>query len=311
MYITKYWEYDWDSWEDICKKCLKRKYELSFQEMPAKVSWDLWIEWFILDEWLVFQCYCPDNNTDNEKLYNLQQTKITTDIRKLRANCEELRKYIGKSEVKKWIFIVPDYTNKELIKHARKKEAEVRGWKYPFIDSDFNIVIWTISDIENEIKYIRKGLDNKDIFPDDISAEKVVDWSNKEIDLVKNANRKNTILLEENKRKSEENINILTESTIKMFFDYDGIIRKWQNEYPEEYEKFLQVKKSYEKWLNSETLLSNSASIAYDKITLNFKTLLEQSFPNIGAPTIATLAKWTVADWILRCPLNFTNNVTE
>ena len=311
MYKTSYWDFDWDSWEDLCKKCLKKKYgSTRFQDMPADVSGDLWIEWFIIDEWVVFQCYCPDSNADNKTLYESQLRKITKDIRKLRSNSEELEKFIGnKCPINKWIFLTPEFTDKKLHQHARKKEGEVKKGGHPFIDDSFNIVIWDISDIEEEIKYIRKWLGSKDIFPNEIDNEKIVNWAKEEIDLIDNANRKNSILLNEKNNKTQQNTNSMTHCTVTDFFDYNGIMQKWSSEYQEEYEKFLLIVKNYEKWLTREALLSGwENNVMYQKILNDFKAILIKSFPNLWVPTIDTLTRWTIADWILRCPLNFTEN---
>lgn len=104
-----------DSWENFCQLCFKTKYvSEGYQAMPADVRGDLGIEGFTRTG-KVFQCYCPDTNTSHIKLYEDQRDKITTDLNKLSKNKNVLPNYLGETIIKEWIFVTPEYSNKDLV----------------------------------------------------------------------------------------------------------------------------------------------------------------------------------------------------
>src|SRR5690606_24929220 len=112
-----YGNFDGDSWEGFCQQCLKLKYEHDgYQEMPAWQG-DLGIEGFTRSG-ILFQCYCPDEDYNPDLLYEKQRDKITTDLKKLITYETQLVSYLGAAKVVKWIFLTPEYKNKELVRHC-------------------------------------------------------------------------------------------------------------------------------------------------------------------------------------------------
>ena len=151
MIYTDVGPLDGDKWESLIQAVFKRKYD-SYQDMVASPG-DLGIEGFVLDEGIVIQCYCPDEDYDTKTLYEKQRDKITKDIGKLSINETELLKHIGDCKISQWLFITPRVAKHEIHSHARTKEEEIKKAKLEFIADDFQILI---KDLNFYIKDIRQ-----------------------------------------------------------------------------------------------------------------------------------------------------------
>ena len=68
---------------------------------------------------------------------------MTLDIGKLLRNEAELLTILGDIRIGIWNFVLPFWNDKELLKHARKKEAEVRNKKPKHTKRDFRIAVIT------------------------------------------------------------------------------------------------------------------------------------------------------------------------
>lgn len=151
MFQTDIGPLDGDKWESLIQVIYKNRYD-SYQDMIASPG-DLGIEGFVLDEGIVIQCYCPDENYDTKTLHEKQRDKITKDIGKLFSNQENLRKHIGDTKISQWVFITPRIAKHDIYTHARTKESEVKSANLDIIADDFKILIkdlgFYIHDIRN------------------------------------------------------------------------------------------------------------------------------------------------------------------
>lgn len=306
MFKTKIGEFDGNSWEAFCQQCFRLKYETEgYQYMPA-INGDYGIEGFTRTG-LVFQCYCPDNNTDANTLYEAQRDKITKDLSKLELYEKPLSLYLAGCAIKTWIFVTPEYRKKELVKHCRTKANEHKKLNLSILDPDFDVLIHDLDNFTKEVpvvlNYLNRGID---ISPDAIDDNQHLLWKNTSISLVDNANRKNKMLLNTNAINPEQKIDLLTTLTIKNKLDGDSIVNRWQNSYPEDYERFLRVVDVIER----EVIITCMNPTADNmKRYQEFKELvyskLKATFTNLAEPMLLSLRDKVIADWILNCPINF------
>ncbi|MFT3864078.1 MAG: hypothetical protein QM729_07390 [Solirubrobacterales bacterium] len=126
----------------------------NFQRVPDTDRGDLGMDGFSVDDLgHCYQCYATEA-TDVGARYEKQRDKITGDLRKLRRNATRIEELLGPVALHRWIFMVPLHDSKELIAHARKKEAEIKEAGLPFIADDFRVVIHTEKDYAKELKLI-------------------------------------------------------------------------------------------------------------------------------------------------------------
>jgi hypothetical protein len=240
MYQTKYGSFNGTSWEGIMQICFRLKYENEhYQAIPAS-SGDSGIEGFTKTG-KVFQCFCPDNNITSKALYEKQRDKITEDLGKLSLYESKLQRFLGPGiKIKEWIFVTPEYRMNDLIVHCNTKRQEILDQNLSIIDSNFQIVLF---DINCFIKELRVALtdDGQQLFlpPESMDTGTFTQWKDQEIDLVSNAVRKHSKRFSSLNKTTEAKVNTLTDATIQGFLDRETILRKWQQIFPEDYDKFL------------------------------------------------------------------------
>ena len=304
MIKTTYGSFDGNSWEGFCQVCLKLKYESEgYQELPAWQG-DLGIEGFTRTG-KVFQCYCPDEDYEPQTLYEKQRDKISTDLGKLKKNESELKRYLNGILIQQWIFLTPLYKNKELVRHCHTKASDFRNMNLDVLSKDFDVLIYNIDFFAAQIPIVNGTTNNKLEIPADRDESKDIDWKGTNIDLVNNAITKHGKRISDSPNK-EEKINKLTDFIIGDFLDEQQLVTKWKNLIPNDYEKFLRLISDYEKTVE-EMCITNTDdnNLLYERIKQKLKERLMQTFPYIEDITLEKLMKGVVADWILRCPINF------
>jgi flagellar basal body rod protein FlgB len=306
MYNTKFGPYDGNSWEDLMQLCFRLKYENEhYQSIPAS-SGDCGIEGFTKTG-KVFQCYCPDNNLSSSDLYDKQRDKITRDLKKLETYETRLRSLLGQTRVSEWILVTPEYRMNDLIIHCNSKQQEILTKNLSIIDPTFKVLVHDIDNFQKEIPIALNGTGQKlqlSVVPQD--GANVTHWKDQQIDLVSNAIRKHTKRFPENTNQVEEKVNTLTESTIQYFLDREVVLRQWQRIYPEDYDKFLILLSSIEKEVKEKCMFptSNNNEL-YLSLRPFVKEKLKENFKYLDDLTLDILMHGAIADWLLRCPLDF------
>lgn len=307
MYKTAYGDFNGNSWEDFCQICFKSKYEsVGYQEIPAWQG-DFGIEGFTRTG-LVFQCYCPDVEYNPDRLYEVQRDKITTDLAKLITYEKELSGYLKTIKISKWIFVTPEYKKKDLVKHCQDKAEEYRQKNSSILAPDFDVLIHDIEFFVEQIQTILNFRGKKlDIDPKERTTEEdIADWKSKSISLVDTAVKKHGYRVPENASKFDEKVNTLTQKSISDFLNGEILVRKWAQGYQEQYEKFQKVVGLFEEKVKEKCAVNDgNFNNLYVEIECELRAKLKESFEYLDDIMIDRLTNRVMADWILRCPINF------
>lgn len=308
MIKTEYGSFDGDKWEAICQLCFKNRYESeSYFEIKATPG-DFGIEGFTRSG-KAFQCYCPDEHYTQDVLFEKQRDKITKDLQKLRIFENQLAKKLGGTLINKWYFVSPNYSKNEIIDHCTKKRDEVRALSLSIIDNlNFEVIPWDIDNLKPEIHTFIKISDRKvEIVPkDNISQEDKLKWKGKAISLVENAQRKHRLRFDINTLNVDKKVDDLTEKSISHFLDGNSILKKWSIDYPDDYEKFIKIVSLVEEQVVEECMFPNSDNNKlYKRFAVLLNDKIKSSFPFIEDTMVQNLCNQVMADWILRCPINF------
>lgn len=307
MYKTAYGSFNGDSWEDFCQLCFKLKYETDgYQEMPAWQG-DLGIEGFTRNG-ILLQCYCPDIEYNPDKLYEMQRDKITTDLVKLLTYEKELKAYLKTIKVTKWIFVTPEYKKKDLVKHCQDKADEYRNIASSILDPGFDVLVHDIEFYSEQIPIVLNFREKKlDIDPKKKKTDsEIANWKSKEISLVNNAIKKHGQRVPDNAKNFDDRVNNLTQKSVSDFLNGDIMIRKWSEEYQDQYEKFQKVIDLFEEKVKEKCAVNvASSNQLYNEIESELRMKLKESFTYLDDIMIDRLTNRVMADWLLRCPISF------
>jgi hypothetical protein len=290
---------EWQAWAD---KLLQRHHGPGeYQKVPDRDKGDAGIEGFTISTGCAYQAYGPVEPLSTQERYEKHRSKMSQDIRKFIENRVLLSSLFGNVKIHRWILLVPHYDSKEIVRHATKKTQEVLSEKLPYVADDFRVCIEdeVVFSVErDEFLHSRVGAIN--VYEDEITHQRIIEWVDANDDLVKAVEEKVSRV----KRKNEERRSF-RDQIIKVYLEGQNILEELRR-YPLAYENIRRAKSQTERYLVLESLTSKGASIdilngSLDKIR---NTVLDQA-PELARSTIEAIAWEAVADWIIRCPLDF------
>lgn len=308
MINTIYGKFNGDSWEQTCQICFKQKYENEVYFEIIASPGDFGIEGFTRTG-KVFQCYCPDEHYTRDELYKNQIKKINVDLKKLKLYEKELKRRLGDTLINKWYFVTPEYSKNEIVAYCTKKRDEIRKLKLSIIDNkNFEVIPTDIDFLHPYIK-IALGVSTPkiEIAPkENVSEKEKLMWKGKQINLVKNAQRKHSLRFSDETHNLEEKVDNLTEKSVKHFLDGNYILKRWEDDYQEEFEKFMKIKTLIEEKVIEDSMFpANNNNQRLKDIEDNLFSKIKESFPLLEETMITNLCNQVMADWILRCPIDF------
>ncbi|MBY8037492.1 hypothetical protein KW477_05785 [Vibrio fluvialis] len=294
---------DGDSWEKLIQSVFKLKYD-SYQDMVASPG-DLGIEGFVLDEGILIQCYCPDENYDTKTLYEKQRDKMTEDLKKLSKNQKEIVSHLGSAKISQWIFITPKISKHDLHAHARSKTEEILSLGLPFIAEDFKVLI---KDLDAYIFYIRhlEHLAGKQICFTPPQGESIPEpaLTTKYDENINDKNEIRSVV----KGVYKESVHIkLNDITKKQYLEGYDILRRIFSQSPELYERISKLVNNFEDDVETLSLTwqgddpQELISSLENKLLERFK---QSSYISaIESEDLWSITRHMIARWIAECPM--------
>ncbi|MGF1684968.1 hypothetical protein [Photobacterium minamisatsumaniensis] len=293
---------DGDRWERLIQSVFKKKYD-TYQDMVASPG-DLGIEGFVLDEGIMIQCYCPDEEYSSGTLHEKQRDKITTDIKKLSKNEKELVKHIGDCQVSQWLFITPRIGKHDIHAHARKKEEEVKAERLTFIADDFQILVKDLDYFVQDIR-LQQVINGEQLCFSSASGE-VITEPELTTEYDGNITEKNEIRSSINNVYKPKTHSRLNELTKKLYLDGYEILRRIFNQSPELYERIAKLVNNFESDVEEVSMTWEDSP---QKLILLVEEKLIERFgkdPHISTiehEDLVSITKHMVARWIAECPM--------
>lgn len=291
---------EWQAWVD---KLLQRHYGPSgYQKVPDHDRGDAGIEGFTLGG-IAYQAYGPVEPLTTAERYEKHRTKMTTDINKFIKNAVLLSSIFGNIKICRWVLLVPYYDSKEIVRHAANKTQDVLDAGLPYVSSDFRVVV----EDENAFAVERDQLiDSRNtvvnISWDETSSLKIGEWVDENDTLVKTIEGKIGKLQH---LKSEPERQEFRNAIIKAYLDGQNALDELRK-YPIPYESIRQAKSQKERYLYLETRsFSSTSSEILEKSFDDLRNTIHNQARGISPAVINSVIWEAIADWIIRCPLDF------
>ncbi|MDR7278380.1 hypothetical protein [Catenuloplanes atrovinosus] len=300
METVRLWQgEDWEKW---CLQLLQLAYGRdSVQPVPARHKGDLGIEAFTHDGH-AFQCYAVQEPVPTKERYEKQRDKLTTDIGKLLIKKEDFIRMLGSIQLHCYFFMLPLWDSKELVQHATTKALEVKSWDLPFIDSsNFRIMIANDDSFADARgKLLARPPDLVSISPvnsDDTSA-----WISENSEPYETIDRKLTNIFTEEERRKR-----YIESLLGKHIESGNTLEKLRTRFPDQWEVAVATIRSQESFLDLEHLDGSKppSTTLVKEIVNDLRNTLTRDVNLIGPGAINGIAWGTIADWLIRCPLDF------
>lgn len=303
---------DGNTWEDLCDKCYRLKYQdYGYQYVPAQYRGDFGIEGYT-STGIVYQCYYPEKEYSDNELYECQRDKVTRDIKKLLKNGENL-KSIGVNKVKEWHFVIPEYKDKRLLQHCEDKRREVlkekKVKKLDYIDDDFKILVKVEKDFSQElhkILYIEKDMKLNLA----IKHTGDIDWSKCPSDKVANIKRKiKAIMYKKNDETWDDRYKRIVNRYIDYYVKGMELINRLKISCPEFYEKLFEIENTCRDEVGMKCDLNDDSTInmkLFQNIINDFeKTIKDEFGEQLTITSIAEIKNDLISSWLADCPMDF------
>lgn len=291
---------DGNAWQTLATELLILKYgEANFQKIPDLHQGDWGLEGYTFGGY-AFQCYAPVRSHSIADQAVLQKNKITIDIKKFIDNESELKKLIHPQKYTRWFFLTTVFESKTLPAHCAEKTAEVLA-SCGHVDNDFKIVVYDADDFfMKEIPiYISTGknkisLPAKQYQEDQISAH-----------LKNNSTHHSTLVAKLTAAKvPESKHNELIYHFINNYLNWKDMMKS----FPPDLGEMIQKKiNSLEldivlKYKLNPNLTPNELNA---EIEILKSKILSEVDSVIDSNTVDYLSRGVVAEWLIRCPINF------
>lgn len=287
-------------WQDYCLALLDQGERMrgthDLQRVPDRDKGDLGLEAFSYRGYL-YQCYAAEGEIATKELREKQQAKLHGDLLKLSRNEASIKKMLGDLLIQRYVFMVPEHRSRQLIDYAQGKVSEVKSWNLPFISDEFQILIETEKCYPAEMSALGM-IPTQMLVAPQLSESEALSWNEKNQGLIGIAISKLTKL-----GKGSSAAEAVFQSAIIDYLEGAGILDKLRDISPDTYDLFVKAKDRKERRLI--TLAFQGRTLGLVEIVEQFSDELERDFQIIGPDNCRTLAWATVADWLMRCPLDW------
>ena len=300
------WSQTSQEWQELITKLLTLKCGIgNFVEIPDTVNGDCGLEGFTRDG-KAFQCYAAEEPLDTAELTRKQKAKVSSDIPKLIKNQQALAGFLGPTVIAQWILIVPRWEDKSLLAFAESKIAELRAANLPFISPRIVPSISTCDDFVMERQQlIQAGRESLRITAEFVAPTAVTDWVAGNDQLVAQFYRKVLAI----RRGDEDGAKQLRDLFVKHFLDGQNALAKLRTDFPDLFEAVDRIKKDREHFLATESL--STPALAPDHLrqtTASLEANIAAQLQGLDRFNVKQFVHEAIADWLLRCPLDFPNS---
>jgi hypothetical protein len=275
---------------------------LNIHKVPARHKGDHGLDYYSLEDQVCYQCYAVQEPCEVTDRATKQKAKITTDLKKFCTNKAEVGRLFGPIQMTRWVLVVPLHDSSQLNAHATARTAEVKALGLPYVAASFETMIQDLESFDSTSRTMRAILRRSLSLPvSPASSQQIEQWSEASESLVTTLKTK----LAKRVGSDEETLSESAVEAVRWFLDRENTLETLRGTFPELHEALLGVILRHGQRL---TLYGPPADGAAHQI---LRTELEglmsalKEIPNVTDSSAHQLAIGTIADWLMRCPLDF------
>jgi hypothetical protein len=289
-----------DEWQDLCMRVLHEHHPgPEFIEVPDDDRGDAGLEAFSLTG-CSYQCYAPEGEPlSTGERYRKQRDKMTEDVGKFVVNTDKIKKVLPPDlKISYWVLLVPYINSRHLVEHGAKKTGEVRTAGLAYAAADIVVVALTLAAFERA----REAVISRQLTKLSLPPLDAVDYGHLDDELIDRMNSKlgmTAQYADEGKRWHLVN-RLLTNyiagrahrDHVRDHFSELGDQLEWRLS---DLEDRLAVQYALDQSVPDRRLLT----------VLNDTEKTVEDVLNTHVTQSRVIAEGQVADWLMRCPLDF------
>jgi len=250
---------------------------------------------------VAYQCYAVEEPIDIATRSDRQKTKITTDLRKLVKNQDEIKKLFNGISVRRWILLAPLHDSKDVNMHCSKKTGDMRLSGCPALDASFEVGIHDQAHFPSTS--IAAGLSNIARVRLSIpmpSEDELTSWRAGSSQLLANATHKLS------KRASGDKLEEVVADATKSFLQGSALLDALRNGSPDLHDKIVAAISSRARRLGFVgPQVGVPAGVVLNNELDGMVDALREVAPTLSTENAEQIAYGAISEWIMRCPLDF------
>lgn len=291
----------WQNWANQLLSC--RYGPTEYQKVPDRDRGDAGIEGFTRSEGHAYQAYGCEEPISTGERYKRQRDKMTADVGKFIKNQKVLSGIFGGVTITRWNLFVPYFDSKDLVAHASRKTEEVVKASLPYVGNGFQVAVCDEEQFAVQRDMLLCARVRKlDMEVEEATEDQISEWSDQNDTLVATVDQK---ILRLPTITDDEARWTFRNRVVKWFIEGEKILAALRR-YPEAYEKVVKAKSHREKYLVRICALQSGspADIFNEALNSYMDSVVKEAYM-LSEQTAESLAYEAVADWMLRCPLDF------
>lgn len=290
-----------DDWEAFALNLLQLRHgPLNVQKIPATHKGDFGIDYYCTTDAVAYQCYAVQEPIDVATRADRQKSKITTDTRKFVSNYAQISTLFLGVPAKHWVLLVPLHDSKDVNLHCSKKTQDIRALKCSHLNQQFQVSIHDKNSFPAHAVAAGMSALAKVTLDVPLPTEaEMMQWQAGSANLLANATHKLT-------KRAGSKVKDAVAEAIQSFLQGNAILDSLRSSAPDLHEKVIAVVTNRSRRLHLAGPLGGSqpASILNTEID-SLVASIKIAASNLSDENAEQIALGAVAEWLMRCPLDF------
>lgn len=289
-----------DDWQELCLRVLHEQHPgPELVEVPDDDRGDAGLEAFSLSG-CAYQCYAPEGEPlTSQQRYLKQRDKMTADVGKFINNATKIQALLPTGLcISRWVLLVPRITTRSLLEHAKRQTDRIRDAAVAHAAADIVVAALTLDSFERaKVAVVSRQLSKLHLPP-----LEDVDYSAIDDALIATMNGKlamTTQYVDADRRSTVVN------RLLKNYVSGQAHRAHVSDHYSELGDRLDEELADLEDRLAVQYALTETVPDRRLNTVLTDTENVVESALNTHAPQSRVIAEGQVADWLMRCPLDF------
>jgi hypothetical protein len=206
--------------------------------------------------------------------------------------------------MRRWVLTVPLHDSAEVNAHLAKKTSEIRSLNLAYATADFEAIVQDLESFDQSSRSTRAMQRHSISLPmPPASKQQIEQWSQSENSLVEALGTKLRKRVTDN---TEGEIDTLVAEAVGWFLERENAFEGLRSTAPELHEKLLAVitRRTTQLRLYGPPPQGHAHQILRDELE-DLIADLRAEVPNFSQTSAHRVGLGTIADWLMRCPLDF------
>lgn len=300
MTIRREWK--GGEWQEFALQLVQRRHgPENVQIVPDKVKGDAGLEFFTTCGCL-YQCYAPEEVSDVAKAASAMKAKAGRDLPKLEKNKTTIEKLLAGTMVRRWILLTPFLDNKEVVAAVRARGVAIKAGNLTFLTPDFEALCHSQQDFQVEIEQLKALSLGPPLSVTPPTPEQVKDAGSTEIgaridDKLGRALGPQALPGQVAARRDQYvNAHLHRENALEQLRENHAVL----------WERAFETIEAEEARLIAVGASSTIPGQQLQESMNRIEASLAAALPTLNPGLRTRIALGTISDWLIRCPLDFT-----